>query len=181
VRQNGRSPRPPGHGKKTRLTSDAGLLLLGRNGCRRFRVSRRRLRWRCMAAHVAVDAFLEAPDSFTDPAHHFGNLFAPEQQHDHGQNHHPMKWAQFSHNIPAFELPPACPGGHTDQLSTQSIARSRGGRSRSISNAAGLAARPKWGAADRRDQTNGKRLMPITRSRFRPGSRGRRISDREPQ
>src|SRR5580658_10654563 len=50
-----------------------------------------------------VHAVFEVADAFAQSAHHFGNLLATKEQHDHRQNNNQMKRAQRFHNSPAFQ------------------------------------------------------------------------------
>lgn len=52
-----------------------------------------------------VHPILKAADAFAKPAHHFGNFFAPKEQHDYRQNYDQMERTQRFHNSPAFTTP----------------------------------------------------------------------------
>jgi hypothetical protein len=49
-----------------------------------------------------MHAFLETSDSFAQAAHHFRNLLAAKQENHDSQHDQPMKWAELSHDVPAF-------------------------------------------------------------------------------
>jgi hypothetical protein len=49
-----------------------------------------------------VHTFLETSDAFTQALHNFWNLLTAKQKHHDGQHYQPMKWAELSHDVPAF-------------------------------------------------------------------------------
>lgn len=51
-----------------------------------------------------MHAFLETADAFAQALHDFWNFFAAEQKHHDGQDYQPMKWAELSHDVPAFRV-----------------------------------------------------------------------------
>ncbi len=100
-KQKGQSRGPPRCLNFTGATLKKLLLFLGRRsggGCS----GRRHLRCLRRGLPRAVHAFLETADPFTQAAHHFRDLLATEQKDYDGQHNQPMKWAEFSHKVPAF-------------------------------------------------------------------------------
>src|SRR5215472_1342089 len=86
----------------------AGSLLLF--FCRRLWRGRRGLRWRCRRrVRGAGHTFLKAANAFAEPLHDFRDALSAKENQNDGQNDHPVKNTELTHEPPPRPNPVGAP------------------------------------------------------------------------